>query len=545
MQLRLFNVKVVHPELRPYQEFGINELRTLISEGFRKFCLVLPTGGGKTVIAAKIIELARSLGKRVLFVAHRVELINQAGRQLERFGVVDIGIIRGEDKRTNEDAPVQIASIDTLRNRDYPPADIVFIDECHRALSDSYRPLFNHYSDSLHIGLTATPFRTDSQGLGEVYQKIIVCAKPSQLIEDKFIMAPRIFVAPEWPDLSDVEVSGGTFDFHNNHLAKAMSKPKLLGNIVEEWKKHANNRRTVCFAVNVEHSKAIVEAFREAGVNAVHIDGNTPDKERIRVLLELEAMKIQLVSNCDVLSEGWDQPSVRCAIIARPTQSLRLHLQQCGRILRWYDGDVASPEATPLLIDHAGNCLRHGLPQQDREFDLVVGQHKRKDSVPVLHTCKQCFAIWMGSRKCPECGVELQAKEQDEIIVDETVKLRELREPTILTEADAQRAFFLKELTKCRDIGKRPGAAGYAYKEKFGKWPPYSWSTQAKEFYAASPDWQKLVEDRQKTREFWQQRKSDAESSEKKYPVHNEEESPGNHFEDYGYTEIPDDDIPF
>lgn len=525
----------VKPELRPYQEEALTELRKLISEGVLRVCMVAPTGSGKTVIAAAIIDMARKLNKRILFVAHRIELINQTAKQLARFGVTDIGIIRSQDQRTDESAPVQIASIDTLRNRVLPASDIIFIDECHRSMAESYLRLFNELPNSLHVGLTATPFRTDNQGLGEIYKGLVVCAKPSQLIEDKFIVSPRIFCAPELPDLSEVEVVYGTHDYHNLNLSNAMSTPKIVGNMVEEWKKHAKGRRTVVFAVNVDHSKKIVEEFRNAGVSAAHLDGSTSLSERETILLKLEKYELQLVSNCDVLTEGWDQPNVKCAVLARPTQSTRLHLQQCGRILRTVIsdpiGDLHELPREALILDHSGNCLRHGLPQQDRIYDLGTGQ-SRKEKAPTLHVCKECFTIWGGtSRKCPECSVEMEVKTRAELDVDPHVQLQEVQAHVIMTEEDQQRQFFLKQLTICRDLGKKPGAAAYKFKEKYSKWPPYSWSQQAKEHFESNKEWRDAVDKRTAVREHWKARSFIPEAAE-----------PTGGGPDEGFTEEPEED---
>lgn len=547
-QRGLFSEKREKPVLRPYQEQGLVQLRTLVEQGSRRIVLVLPTGGGKTVVAARIIDLARTLAKKVLFVAHRVELINQTARQLERFGVEDIGVIRGQDDREDESAPIQIASIETLRRRERPEADIVFIDECHRAVADSYRSLFTDYPVALHIGLTATPFRLDNQGLGELYSSLVCCALPSQLVADGFIQVPRVFAAPEWPDLSGVDVVSHS-DYHNGNLANVMSKPRLVGNIVEEWKKHAQGRRTVVFAVSVDHSMRIVEVFREAGVPALHIDGNTSERDRTTALLRLEKGEIRVVSNCDVLTEGWDQPSVKCAVLARPTQSLRIHLQQCGRILRPFTNDVLTDAPTSaLILDHAGNVLRHGLPHQDREFDLVYGQKKKSIEQVTLHTCRVCFAMWSGnSRTCPECGGILPEKIRAEIEQDEQVRLAELSVPQVLTQADIERQFYLKELTKCRDQGKRPGAASYKFKEKYGKWPPYSWSQQANALFASSPDWQQAVDQRNCARSFWEQRMADAQQAHEPQQPKDEGFTEVLDEDDYfgQFSEVGDDDIPF
>lgn len=528
-------VLVEKPELRPYQLQGVEEMRALVGQGYLRIILTMPTGGGKTVVASHIIDSARQLERRVLFVVNRIELLNQTARQLARFGVIDIGVIRANDERVNPDAPVQVASIDTLRNRnlgDWIP-DIVFIDECHRAMADSYRDIFIRYPAALHIGLTATPFRTDNQGLGELYQKIVRCASYSELITDGFIIAPRIFAAPIEPDLGDVEYSIATHDYHNSQLAQVMMKPKLMGNIVEEWKKHAQGRRTVCFAVNVEHSQKLAEAFRAEGIAAAHLDGKTSADERTLILIKLEKYELQVVCNCDVLSEGWDQPSVKCAVFARPTASLRLHMQQSGRILRPWDSssDVfCDAPSGAIIIDHAGNVERHGLPHQDRHFDLQMGE-VRKEDAPTLHTCKTCYLMWTGSsRICPECGAERPVEERKPIKHDEHVVLKEIDPKKVFTKQDEERAFFVRELTKARENGKKPGFAAYRFKDKYGKWPPYSWTAHAKQIFAQDADWQQSCSSRQAVRQHWESQMQQKHEE----IVHGPSQGP-----DQGFTEEP------
>lgn len=535
-QLRLFEggsviVEVDKPQLRPYQSKGIDDMRSLIGQGCKRILLTMPTGGGKTVVASYIIDASQAYKRRVLFVAHRTELINQTAKQLARFGVTDIGVIKAADKRWEPNAAVQIASIDTLRNRalgDWIP-DIIVIDECHRALADSYRVLFTIYPEALHIGLTATPFRTDNQGLGELYEAIVICAKPSELMADRFIECPRTFAGPLAPDLSSVYFSQLAHDYHNGQLATAMMKRGLVGNIVEEWQKRAENRRTVCFAVNVEHSKMIVEEFNHACVRAAHIDGTTPADDRLHILLKLEKGDIKVVSNCDVLTEGWDQPSVKCTILARPTQSLRMHLQQTGRPLRPFEG------ITPIILDHAGNCARHGLPQEDRVFDLSVGQ--KRTANPTCKTCEKCYAIFSSTAKaCPECGWVNPTQEKAQLAHDKSVDLVEISSRAIVTDADRERLFFLRELEKARKSGMKPGAIGFRFKEKFHKWPPWAWSQQATSMFNSDAGWQELSNQRAAVRSHWEQHRQDQQQPSQRQPQPESDFTP--EYQD-------DDEIPF
>ena len=186
-------------------------------------------------------------------------------------------------------------AIDTLRHRAKPLADLVIVDEAHRALAKSYREVAAAYPDAVHLGLSATPYRADGQGLGDAYDDLVVVSTPAQLIAEGFLVEPRVFtVRPsELPDLSGVRTRRGDYD--ERALAAAVDRQPLVGNIVEHWQRLADGRRTVAFAVSVEHSRHIAERFREAGIAAEHLDGTTTPLERDAILRRLERGETRVV----------------------------------------------------------------------------------------------------------------------------------------------------------------------------------------------------------------------------------------------------------
>lgn len=456
-------------DLRLYQIDAIERVRAQLRRGALRVLLCAPTGAGKTVIASDIILRAYQRGKRVLFFAHRRELIDQTYRKLFAAGVPAeaIGVIMSTDRRRNDSAPIQVASIDTFRHRDPPPADLVIIDEAHRSLSQSYLNMIEHYVGGAIIGMTATPFRGDGGGLGSIYKALEVVTTPRQLIDEGFLAEPRIFAAAQKPDLRGVRVRGG--DYVEADLAEACGK--LVGNIVEHWRRHANGMRTVAFAVSVAHSQAIVASFLAAGVAAEHLDGTTPTPERDAILGRLERGETLVVSNCNVLCEGYDQPAVKCAILGRPTQSTGLYLQQAGRILRPFEGIV------PIILDHAGNTLMHGLPQDTREFSLDTARPKKSDRVePKARECPECGAVLArGAQECPECGATF---EREPIKIDSEGELIEL--DTAWRRHMQARWAELTELWRSRnqarlEIGGQPMKRGWIAKrffDEFGCRPP-------------------------------------------------------------------------
>ncbi len=460
------------PQLRDYQLRAVNAVRKHLRDGKRKIIVVSPTGSGKTVIAAHVIFSAHGRGKRVLFMAHRRELINQTVSKLVDAGVPAdaIGVIMGDDKRAQTGAPIQVASIDTLRNRDWPPADVLIIDEAHRSLAATYVAVIDFYAGSgaAVLGLTATPYRADGGGLGDVYEVLEAVATPRELVALGFIVEPRVFSAPS-VDLSNVRVRGG--EYHEGDLADAVNSSALVGNIVEHWQKHAAGLRTVAFAVNVAHSQNITARFLEAGIAAEHIDGETPTRDRDGVLGRLDTGETLIVSNCGVLCEGWDQLAVKCAILARPTKSAGLYLQQAGRILRPWG------EQRAIILDHAGNALAHGLPQDDRELSLEPAQKSRSGAPAKV--CPSCdTACALGARECPECGHVFETTQAVEPPTESAGELEEI----VAADADEMRRVWLEliewwsKLNVHRiwhgDRALKPGVIWHRFQERFGRKPP-------------------------------------------------------------------------
>ena len=416
----------------------------------------------------------------MLFLAHRAELVNQAAARAAQFGV-RFGVIRAADKREDPDAPLQVASIQTLSRRDKPAADIVIIDEAHRAMGDSYQTLLEAYPDAIVIGLTATPIRVDGRGLGGTFTKLIEVATVSKLMDDGILVRPRIF-APPGPDLSGVQVARGDYD--EAQLGAVMNDRRLVGDIVNHWKAISPGLRTVAFAVSVEHSLAIRDAFVRAGVPAAHLDGETPEPERTAILDDLAAGRVLVVSNCNVLGEGWDCPDVSVAILARPTMSTALYLQQVGRALRSSPGKNAA-----FVLDHANNYAIHGLPDEDRAWELTTARIKRP--AVSLRSCPECYAVMpSGTVICTDCGFEWVPEPRDRDV--ETAAAGQLveltraplpwanwprwlpgalrpkdRKPT--TEEKARLYRHLEAIVSRK--GYAPGWAAHRYRELLGVWP--------------------------------------------------------------------------
>jgi len=480
--------------LRPYQSKAITALRDHVVAGRRSVLLASPTGSGKTLTAAEVMRSAVALGSRVLFVVHLRELVDQTVEALASLGHNWIGVMRGDDARVDEFAPVQVASIQTLARRQKPRADLVILDEAHRSIADSYaKHVWDAYPEATILGLTATPCRGDGRGLGERYQALVVAATYAELIAEGHISRPTVFAPSREPDLSGVRKVAG--DYVESELEQAMGQ--LVGDIVGEWKERSLGLRTIVFASGIKHSKSIVDEFRAAGVTAEHLDGETPAADRKAILARLASGETTIVSNCAVLTEGFNCPAVRCAILARPTLSLVLHRQTVGRVLR-------PGEVPPVVLDHAGNCSRHGLPTDDLEWSLE-GNAKIKTKVE-HRICKGCYAYFPArDTVCPHCGWVAPVVER---------KLPEVLEGK-LVEADAkklQRDFYLAQVSLARARGFKPGFATFKYKEKYGNWAPYAWHQETMNVFHGDPDWQDALTKRERERAFWKEQDAKAKA---------------------------------
>jgi len=418
--------------LRQYQEKAVQSARHAIAARKRRLILVAPTGSGKTVIAGSVIEAAVAKGKHILFLAHRKELITQASAKLDEFGV-DHGIIMGNHWRRRPDAQVQVASIQTLRNRGLPwVPDLIIIDEAHLSMAKSYTDLLEVYPRAVILGLTATPVRADGKPLGIIYHDIISVSTVPQLIRWGFLVRPRHF-APAMPDLTKIGMRGADYD--DEDLAEAMDKPDLVGDIVQHWQTIAKGRTTAVFAITRDHSQHIVRQFIAAGIRAEHVDGVTPQHERDAIFRRFASGETTVVSNVGIFVEGYDNPRISAVILAKPTMSLARYLQMAGRGLRILDG-----KQDCIVLDHAGCAHAHGMVDEEREWSLE-GNRKRTGVARLapVRTCDKCYCAYPAmARACPECGYAPPAKES-EITEDDSRGLVEVTDEMRLEMAKAKR----------------------------------------------------------------------------------------------------------
>jgi superfamily II DNA or RNA helicase len=290
--------------------------------------------------------------------------------------------------------------------------DLIVIDEAHRAASGSYQTIVYSLPWAKVLGLTATPWRLDGQPLGDTFSAMVVLGQQTELIAEGFLSAPLTYGIPQEKAREMLRGVKGNGEYSQKQLSAAMRKPSLMGDIVEHWKKRADGQRTIVFAVNHEHARALTQRFADAGIKVAYLNTEIlAHAERREALLRaLKNDDIQVLVNVDALSEGFDCPSVKCIVLARPTKSLTRFLQQCGRGSRPFKGRRV------VVLDHAGNCRRFGRPHEDREWSLVEGVTSSGSSKPLTKVCvnEDCLAeIPMGSVQCHECGADQPARARD------------------------------------------------------------------------------------------------------------------------------------
>lgn len=435
--------------LRRYQHMAVQRV---IDSLRSNPVLVAPTGSGKTVMGCALVNW---LQRPTLWIAHRKELIDQAARTLEGYLDFPPGIIMaGYDP--SELSQVQVASVQTLVRRVMPHAELIVIDEAHHATACAYKEIIAEYPNVPRVGLTATPFRLDGQGLGDMFGELVVAAYTDELCSRGVLHAPKVY-AGHSPDLRGVKKSMG--DYVTSQLAARMNETGLVGDIVETWLKRAEGKKTVAFAVNVEHSQSIMQQFRDAGIAAEHVDGGTPRGERDAILKRLRSGETTIVSNCMVLTEGWDLPALECAIIARPTASLNLHLQMIGRIMRAADGKDGC-----VVLDHAGNHHTHGLVTRRITYSLHGKNIGDKDPLG-LRRCGACQLLYDPKLDaCPECGWVPEKRETN--IANGSGALTEFGE-----DFPYRREMYRLFAAQAEDAGFKQGWVGYRYFERFNEWP--------------------------------------------------------------------------
>ncbi len=456
-------------ELRSYQAVAIARLRDAARRGVKRMMLQMPTAAGKTRIAAEIVNGAREKQKRVLFTVPAISLVDQTMEMFAAEGIKDVGVIQADHILTNWKQPIQIASVQTLMKRIIPQADVVIRDEAHRLFKfDVGWMNLATWLDVPFIGLSATPW---TRGLGKHYAELIVGATTAQLITDGWLSGFKVF-APSHPDLKDVKVARG--DYVEADLSKAMNREPLTADAVETWQKLADNRPTICFAVDCAHAQALQNKFKDAGISAGYMDAHTKLRERKVMREDFESGAVKVICNVDVMGIGVDWPGIACVSYCRPTRSEIRYVQNIGRGLRKHPG-----KDHLLILDHSDTTLRLGFVS-DIHHEVLHGGKERltvAHQTPLPVECKGCHMLRPRGSKCPHCGLGAEHHERQSTVEHREGELVEYaalpaykgkREK--FTAADKQQ--FMAELRGyCMEKRFSSSLATRMYKFKFGHGP--------------------------------------------------------------------------
>lgn len=453
--------------------------RELVLNNAKSTLLTAPTGSGKTTVAAFLTQqLNQRLGWNVLFLAPKREIVHQTAARMLRSGIRCGTIMAGEV--LSPDRPVQIASnASYLRWRGRKVANaapsLIIVDEAHGALSRTMVKLLDDYAGrgSKLLGMTATPVRSDGQGLGRLFDTM-VCAPGVHDLTVAGFLVPMDYYVGIVPDTRGIRITAG--DYSQDELAAVMNREALVGDVADNYARLAKGRPALLFASGVQHSLHLRDRLRGAGFHVEHIDGETPSSERDAIHNKLAHGELDIVTNANVYIEGTDLPCVSCIIDAQPTKSLGRYLQKAGRGLRIQPG-----KSECVYLDHAGNVYEHGRVELPRTWKLTQGrelgdQLKRETAQRRAeeHACSHCGALFAG-HTCPKCGATRERPAKLHDTVDANLeKLGSAKQHPAATEAEKQ-AWYQQALGQTRAWHKKDGMAAYAFNAKFGSMPPRRW----------------------------------------------------------------------
>ena len=436
--------------LRDYQEDIFQKSIQAFKDGAKGVCCVLPCRSGKSYIMARMIKGARG---NVLVLAHRHTLIAQHKELLEGLGVL------------NENVRVESVFTEASRLGRYKREDVnlIIIDEAHLSEAASYRKVCEYY-DCKRVLFTATPARLDGKPL--TLADTLITGITAEELTKRGAISEYDYYAPDLNlDLDRVGLVAG--EYNNGELSDLMCGSAIYGDVIKHYQKLGEGRQAIAYCTSVKHSEETAKMFCENGIPAVSIDGSMSQKERCKKMEKFRRGDVQILCNCNLISEGVTLPNASVALLLRPTFSLPLFIQQACRVLTPVEGKKA------VIIDFVNNVQKHGLPTEAHNWSLTQGLEKRKqfreDGTLSIRQCEHCFRCFQG-KKCPYCGTEHipKGRELKEMKEVELRRIEELQKE----EQEEQKKAARREQGECKsyqelyDLAKKRGyknPAGWAY----------------------------------------------------------------------------------
>ena len=396
---------------RDYQLRAVDELRDAVKR-HKSAVYVLPTGAGKTVVAGLIAQRVTERGGQVMLVVHRRELVKQAADTLTEF-VPGLALgVEAPGWPSMPWAPLQICMVQSMVRRDHVARmrpSIVIWDEAHHVRAATWGKAMSWWPGVPSLGLTATPERLDGKGLGAHFGAMVEGPSVKRLVADGWLAPCRTLTVPTSLDLAGLSRN------RSGEYGAAIGQRVTAGVIADAadaYTRYAAGQQAIFFGVNRDHSRRVVERLQEMGVRAAHVDGEDHAARRDRIMAEFRDGAIQVVGNCDLISEGFDAPGCSVIMMGSPTQSITRYLQQAGRAMR------PGPGKRALILDLAGISHELGLPDEPREWELGDGEvWERRKKKPKPRECPQCHTMFYG-RKCPECAYQSPLAEVEETRTD-------------------------------------------------------------------------------------------------------------------------------
>jgi len=457
--------------LRDYQLNSINALRGAMKEKLNKLILCAPTGAGKTVMFSYICSNAISKGKKCLILSHRAELLNQSGGSLSNFGVKAISI-KGSEKIHTFKHDCYVAMAQTIVRRINKPEyidfllsfDIVIIDECHEQVFNKILRLFR--DDCYVLGFTATPERKSNQvSLDAFYQKLIEGVKVNYLIENGYLARPITYGIDT--DLKGIKIKGGDYD--EQQVGKRFDDIKLFEGVYENYMKITPGKKAIIFSSSIESSLRIVNEFENRELPIKHIDANTKANERTNILQWFKNTPNALLSNCGILTTGFDEPTIEVVILYRATKSISLFKQMCGR------GSRRCPAKDNFyILDFGNNIKTHNFWEHDTKWSLK--KKKKREGIAPVKDCPNCHALLSISvNPCNFCGYEFELTKKE-------IKEKVIAELQLLSYNQIKERVSVADFQGLHDIAEAKGfKKGWIYHQlsdeeqirKYAAWKGY------------------------------------------------------------------------
>lgn len=454
-------------QLRNYQQKAIYEIKESFKKN-KRTVLCLPTGSGKTVVFSQMVYMAACNGTPTLVLTHRTELFEQTFKAIQRHGI-NVQRIEPKNKSINTNSLVSVAMVETIERRLKKGFEImpklIIIDEAHFG---NFSKIIDTFSDSYIIGATATPV---GKHFFKYYTKIVEPITLSELIEQKYLCDYKGYQMQD--DFANVKKSKGEFD--EADLFFHFDKPELYQGVVEKWKEKAQNKKTIVFNCNIEHSNKTAQAFNNAGIESYSITSYTSSEERKSILSRFKNGDFMVLNNCGILTTGYDEPSIEVIIVNRATMSLPLWLQMCGRGSRIFENKTHF-----IVLDFGKNHDRHGMWSEDRIWNLKQPKEKDALKAPPIKECPECAAILSAAaRICKFCGYEYFSEDtetelKDGVLVEVIKKSwdgKKISECSIqeLVDIEKKKIMSVKFIWRVVRSRGRDALSDYAYRKGYNR----------------------------------------------------------------------------